>query len=204
MLEGAKRDDFPQLDIITLNEFPIPRIEFTTQEAERARILEQTGALYKEYLLSGEIGMMLSCEADGLSKRDIVHDLLAYLAERMTGLHKHRQAEQRGFLSWLEHYLGAAIDDLNGKTKLREYYDPAQCKDFADLVATLKKNRSKVKRDLTSELVQAPLRKRFDESLAVIGPLLREIDLTDKLIDQLVYKLYGLTDAEVAIVEGRS
>jgi hypothetical protein len=30
----------------------------------------------------------------------------------------------------------------------------------------------------------------------------RQIDATDKQIDQLVYKLYGLTDEEVRVVEG--
>ena len=32
----------------------------------------------------------------------------------------------------------------------------------------------------------------------------RQIDLTDKQIDALVYELYGLTDDEIAIVEGRA
>ncbi len=31
----------------------------------------------------------------------------------------------------------------------------------------------------------------------------REIDATDRQIDQLVYDLYGLTEEEVAVVEGR-
>ena len=31
----------------------------------------------------------------------------------------------------------------------------------------------------------------------------RQIDATDKQIDQLVYKLFGLTGKEIAIVEGR-
>jgi hypothetical protein len=33
--------------------------------------------------------------------------------------------------------------------------------------------------------------------------LQRQIDATDRQIDALVYELYGLTDAEIAIVEGR-
>jgi hypothetical protein len=33
--------------------------------------------------------------------------------------------------------------------------------------------------------------------------LQREIDSTDRLIDALVYRLYGLTDSEVKIVEGK-
>jgi hypothetical protein len=33
--------------------------------------------------------------------------------------------------------------------------------------------------------------------------LQRQIDATDRQIDALVYELYGLSDAEIAIVEGR-
>lgn len=32
--------------------------------------------------------------------------------------------------------------------------------------------------------------------------LKRQIDATDRQIDELVYKLYGLTDNEIAVVEG--
>ncbi len=34
--------------------------------------------------------------------------------------------------------------------------------------------------------------------------LQRQIDATDRQIDQLVYALYGLTDEEIALVEGAS
>ena len=33
------------------------------------------------------------------------------------------------------------------------------------------------------------------------APLQRQIDATDRQIDQLVYELYGLTDDEIKIVE---
>jgi hypothetical protein len=32
----------------------------------------------------------------------------------------------------------------------------------------------------------------------------RHIELTDELIDQIVYRLYGLTEEEIAIVEGKA
>jgi hypothetical protein len=32
----------------------------------------------------------------------------------------------------------------------------------------------------------------------------RQIEITDKQIDRLVYELYGLTAEEIAVVEGRS
>ncbi len=34
------------------------------------------------------------------------------------------------------------------------------------------------------------------------GILQRQIEATDRQIDQLVYQLYGLTDEEVALIEG--
>ena len=34
-------------------------------------------------------------------------------------------------------------------------------------------------------------------------PYQRQIEATDREIDALVYELYGLTDEEIAIVEGR-
>ena len=34
-----------------------------------------------------------------------------------------------------------------------------------------------------------------------LAPLLKRIEATDKLIDQIVYKLYGLTEDEIRIVE---
>ena len=34
--------------------------------------------------------------------------------------------------------------------------------------------------------------------------LQRQIDATDREIDRLVYELYGLTEEEIAIVEGRA
>ena len=53
---------------------------------------------------------------------DVVHDLLAFLAEEMTTLHKEKQAEVKGFLTWLEGYLGVGINDLRNKTRVKEYW----------------------------------------------------------------------------------
>jgi len=39
-------------------------------------------------------------------KSDVVHDLLAFLAEKMLEMNKQKQQEIKGFLGWLESYLG--------------------------------------------------------------------------------------------------
>jgi hypothetical protein len=45
-------------------------------------------------------------------KSDVVHDLLAHLAEKMLEMNKQTQTEIKGFLGWLESYLGAKVEDL--------------------------------------------------------------------------------------------
>ena len=42
----------------------------------------------------------------------MVHDLLAFLAERMLEMNRSKQQEIRGFLGWLEGYVGAKVEDL--------------------------------------------------------------------------------------------
>lgn len=51
-------------------------------------------------------------------------------------------------------------------------------------------------------IVSARLRDDHEASMAVLRPLEAKLTQTDRLIDQIVYRLYGLTAEEVAIVEG--
>ncbi|MCK4394677.1 hypothetical protein KAX17_17385, partial [Candidatus Bipolaricaulota bacterium] len=58
---------------------------------------------------------------------DVVHDLLAFLAERMIALNKERQKKMKTFLQWLEAELEImpdakgreGLEALTGKTKLK-------------------------------------------------------------------------------------
>ena len=42
----------------------------------------------------------------------------------------------------------------------------------------------------------------YEQSMSVLRPLLDRIHKTDRLIDQIVYQLYGLTEEEIRVVEG--
>jgi hypothetical protein len=42
----------------------------------------------------------------------------------------------------------------------------------------------------------------FDASVGKLQPLMERIAATDELIDQIVYRLYGLTEEEMKIVKG--
>jgi hypothetical protein len=134
-------------------------------------------------------------------KSDVVHDLLAFLAEQMLEMNKQKQQEIKGFLGWLETEMGAKVEDLSPKTKVQEYYRLQ----FDEQLAVLKKNKRKLKDyDPARREPQERLRLEFDASVGKLQPLMERITATDELIDQIVYKLYGLTEEKIAIVEGKS
>jgi hypothetical protein len=127
-----------------------------------------------------------------------VHDLLAFLAERMLEMNKQKQQEIKGFLGWLEGYVGAKVEDLTPKTKLQNYYEH----DYEGLMAVLKKNSKKLAVDPARRDPAEALKAEFDGSMGKLGPLRERIRQTDELIDAVVYRLYGLTEEEIAIVKG--
>lgn len=63
----------------------------------------------------------------------------------------------------------------------------------------MKSRKKKV--DVKSRKNQELLKNEYCESLAIIKPLLQEIEETDNEIDQMVYETCGLNDAEIIIIE---
>jgi hypothetical protein len=47
------------------------------------------------------------------------------------------------------------------------------------------------------------IRAAWETSMDTLRPLLAHIAATDRLIDLIVHRLYGLTEEEIAIVEGK-
>jgi len=212
----TNRDTTPQLKKVDLDRIPIRHINFTTPKVEQERMVERSKSLYEEYLQTKDWGSVMSFIAQLLPQKqdgtpdmereqsDVVHDLLAFLAEEMMRLHKEKQVEIKGFLGWLESYLGISVEDLRNKTKVKEYWKAEVGWD--GLRRALEQNRRAIQSvkgfDITRREPQETIRAEFDASVAKLGPLLQCIELTDKLIDQIVYKLYGLTEEEIEIVEG--
>ncbi|HDJ29793.1 MAG TPA: hypothetical protein ENF29_01930 [Candidatus Acetothermia bacterium] len=143
---------------------------------------------------------------------DVVHDLLAFLAEQMIELNKEKQAKIAEFLEWLEVELdvkpdrkgNTGIEALTGKTKLRNYLGDYQKDEealsFDELWAILRKNKTRIARNLSPSFMQE-VKRAYAESLSALLPIKEKLRLTDGLIDQIVYRLYGLTEEEVRIVE---
>jgi Alw26I/Eco31I/Esp3I family type II restriction m6 adenine DNA methyltransferase len=193
-----------------LDRLPIRQIDFTTLKKERKQLLEQGKELYQEYLQSHKWDKLLAFVAQRLPQKsgsipdteneqsDVVHDLLAFLAEEMTRLNKEKQSRIKGFLVWLEkEILKGSVEGQHNKTKIRDFHDGT----FEELLGILKKNKAIF--DPYPPEKRAMLEHIFSDAVNAITPLKTDIQATDDLIDQIVYKLYGLTDDEKAIVEGQ-
>ena len=144
---------------------------------------------------------------------DVVHDLLAFLVERMVALNKERQKKMKIFLTWLETELEITpdskgregIEALTGKTKLKNYLGNYQkgeeALSFDEIWSSLRKNKSRIGRNLTPTFMQE-VHAAYDESLSKLLPTKEQLRVTDALIDQIVYRLYSLAEEEIEVVEG--
>ena len=146
---------------------------------------------------------------------DVVHDLLAFLAEEMIRLNKQKRAAQREFLDWLVETLRIlpdkdgrrGLDALTGKAKLSDYPgdyhkgEPPLA--VADLLEILRKNKSRLGVSLSDTALLDRVGRVYEDSLARVLPLKETLRKTDALLDAVVYRLYGLTEEEVRVVEGR-
>ena len=90
------------------------------------------------------------------------------------------------------------MDSLKNKTKIRAYHEGS----LEDLLEILKENRKALKVNPASKDFYDPLKDAFQKSLAKLTPLKANLATTDQLIDLIVYRLYGLTEEETAIVGG--
>ena len=111
--------------------------------------------------------------------------------ELMFKLNKDLHEEINSFHTWLHRTFN--IEKLS--KNLEKYYELT----FEEFLKEVKKKKVDIKPRKTQELLE----NEFNESLAVIKPLLHEIEVTDREIDEMVYDLYGLTLEERDIVENK-
>jgi TaqI-like C-terminal specificity domain/Eco57I restriction-modification methylase len=210
---------FAQVKLYDLRELPIRYIKFTTLPKERGYYSEKAKNLYEYCLSKDDQVCVLGFVDHHLSKEpeesDVVHDLLVFLAEEMIRLNKEKREAQKEFLDWLVTTLRIlpdkegrkGIDVLTGKGKLADYPGDYQKGEsplaFEDLLDILQKNKGRLGVSLSDAGLVEKVRKEYEGSLERVLPLKERLAKTDALIDQVVYRLYGLTEEEIKIVEGR-
>jgi len=199
-LQGSYTDTYPK----QVRAFPICRISFTTPANRREALVNEAMDMYKVFVDTKNLQPLLTFTNTRLiaepEESDVIHDVLEYLTEKMVDMNKLKNTEIAAFLKFVEDEIGVPVDTLSNKTAIQDYY----AHDFTKFVDILVKNKSKIKEGYNpkSRAHHDTLKDWYDSSVAKLKPLITTIDVTDALIDQIVYKLYGLTDEEIAIVEG--
>lgn len=115
--------------------------------------------------------------------------ILIKKADQMLQLNHKLQEETNGFKHWIKKEF--KVDKLS--KKLEKYYELTEDEFFDEL--------RKKKVDTKSRKNREYLESEFNESLAIIKPLLQKIHETDNEIDQMVYELYGLSEKEINLIE---
>ncbi len=186
-----------------MENIPIRKISFNTKSDRRQQSLEK---LIKSYQEKQEILKEIE-EHIRREETDIVHDILAYLAEQMIEINREKQKEIKSFLRYLERIIGSEINNLTNKSKIQNYLGDYQKSEphlsCDQLWEILKKNKKKITVNLLDRQIQETLEKEYQTSLDKLLPLKQQLSATDELIDIIVYKLYGLSEEEIKIIEGR-
>ncbi len=99
------------------------------------------------------------------------------------------------------------IDVLTNKAKLADYPGDYQKNEPSltteELLDILRKNKNHLGVSLSDANLVDRIKKTYEESLQRVLPLKERLARTDRLIDQVVYRLYGLTEDEIKVVEGK-
>jgi hypothetical protein len=202
------KEVFSEIQARQFDQIPFIKFAFTTPADERERLAREiTGA----YDLGDTAGALARVQAAlAASQTDVVHDVLAHLAQTMIDLNKQKQAEVGRFLGWLEGRLKIApkdgktgLDVFTGKTVIQGYLGDYQKGEgelpWDDFYYRLHQNRNRYAARLAE--VEGEIQREYEASLATLLPIKEQLARTDALIDKIVYRLYGLTDAEIELIE---
>ncbi len=189
-----------------LEPIPIRRINFTTSEPDRSLYLKRATSLYESGMTQNHFTTVVEFAQEQIERDrgDVVHDLLAYLAEQMIALNQQKKAEMKEFLAWLARELGNRLDSLTNQTSVRNYIGDEERGElplsFEEFLQILKKNSKRLSVDISGRSFQSRLQQEYQASLEKLLPIQARLAATDRLIDAIVYRLYGLSDEEIAIV----
>lgn len=193
-----------ELRSVFLVNLPIRNITEITSPEQLSHLTEEAKSLYSSFIQGFDRGPILQFVDHRLNiepqQADVVRDLLAYLGEQMTTMNVTKNNEIQTLLQFIEGETGARVDGMSNKTKIKEYYTY----DFLVFIDILNKNKKLMKTGYNPKSPQSYrlLKQWFDDSCSRLHPLLARIDATDSLIDDIVYRLYDLTEDEIRVIEG--
>ena len=173
----------------------------TRQDAEKSALKEDAPSGYDE-------------SGDSLEKSDVVHDFLAFLAEEMVEMNKYKREQIKRFWTDLEGVAdadtfaklqkGKQEKSLARKKPLRQFVNPVSASNrrLEDALEWTEEAFKEFIKTLAGRILSlSVLLDVYDKYASVVQTLAQRIQATDELIDGIVYRLYGLTAEEIAVVE---
>jgi hypothetical protein len=170
-------DNYSLKFILALLNSKFLRFLYQSQINEEGKIFSQVKIIYVDPLPMPEISLF--------DQQPIIEK-----ADQMLSLNKELQETSQKFQRTIQRKFN--LVDLSNK--LQDWY----LLSYAGFIAELSKK--KVKLSLSEE---AEWEAYFSQESKKVNELKSTIDATDKEIDQMVYQLYGLTDEEINVVEGK-
>ncbi|MBW4461953.1 MAG: Eco57I restriction-modification methylase domain-containing protein [Nodosilinea sp. WJT8-NPBG4] len=221
-LQGSYTEVYPE----SVRSFPVRRINFEEASKTRTHEFNHLRKLLDESELEFDFSNLFS-HLEYLSSHGgehSIHDFLDYLASEIINVSLQKQKEVTGFLNWLAREIGCEIDNLSNKTAIKSFLGGHShhkttgdnsflstsdgCGEphlaFNDLLEILRKNKKKLSIDPKKREFQESFEYEYQASLDKLLPLKIKLMRYDWLIDQVVYKLYCLTEEEIGIIEGKA
>jgi hypothetical protein len=203
-LQGSYTSVYPE----HIRALPIYRVNFEHSEPERQASLRELRSL----LISGEESLLLE-EVEALTTKGVsgsIHDLLTFMCQEMLDLNNEIYHESARFLDYLATQLKVSVRNgrtgivaLVGYTTIQNYLGDYQKGEpelpWAEMEYRLYQNRGRFAANWES--VKGEVQAAYEQSLAKLRPIKQRLAETDALIDRIVYRLYGLTDEEIRLVE---
>ena len=191
---------------------PLPRISFLTPAEKRKDLFEKAKGLYEAGDKDSLLSFVETCIKEGQS--DVVHDLLAHLAREMISLNENLHKISEKFLLDLEGCRvqrksaerGRQARHLRVIKSINPHLEGVDDNQRISLLSALAWNDKAAFRDLLLNLLESvPHLSDILEVYARYSPDYSEKyktrEFTDNLIDQIVYRLYGLAPEEIEAVE---
>jgi len=195
-----------------MERIPLPRISFSTPAKKRKDLFEKAKELYDAGDNDSLLKFVETCIQNGHS--DAVHDLLAHLAKEMISLNNNLNNLAERFLLDLEGCRiprkeaekGRQAKHLRAVKSINPHLEGTDDNRRINLVSALAWKDKVAFRDLLLCLAESV--PHLSEALEVYerySPDYSEKyavrEFTDTLIDQIVYRLYGLAEEEIETIE---
>ena len=168
----SKKDTFPQIRLHWLKDFPIPKKDVSVTLSKQV-----------EDLISKRSGM-----------DEVVQKFLKFIQNNFPAVELGKKLQ-----SWHELEFGDFIKELNKAIKAS---NKVRAKEAAVLAGEGGDAPTVIEVPTLTKKDEFEWMELFEENKKKALELQREIEKTDREIDQMVYGLYGLTEGEIAIVEG--